>query len=639
MRRIQTILILPLLAGGFCIVACDGTGSGSFQSFLSQLSGISPDGNPLSNTSVADVTIDTGQDLIDTSSFFSDGASRARVRNESGYRADITLRFMSGDLVVYHAFIQVLPDMVTTVTSIKKVDSVDLTGEDILGRSLNGRTYYFGVDFDAFLPVEYVILPDGRVEIITVQPPPVTRFPTLQLLEPADDIPLSIGSSIVIRWSDEDMHPATMIQLYLQPVNSTSTADFIPVNQPIGAALDGMNDYREIVLDDILPGTYKVIARTFNTSQSVTSIAPGLIQLIDDPTNIAPTLKIISPSILTDYQLGDTITVEWEDADPDDNAIITFELQSVTTFEVDTGIFPLSTMISEDADGDLSDSGTFTITGVLPGLYDLVGTIDDGVLKGESRVERIVRILPALENDQPKLTFLIPAIDQSYPVDSTFVVSWTDSDENDNARITLLLDPDFGAIQLDGNELVLVNSIDEDDPIDEIKLKFPEEIELRSYRLLGIIIDGQTQSLSAAPGRIIVINSNIEGEGNSPGGDPDSGNDGDGDDTSDDITIIDISDPTRISRVTTLQFLIQLTPIQRDKPGRVEIDNESSGGNLRYTLSSEQWDISDQNEIILSLPDDLVSNDVIHRYFVVTVEWNIDSVMTTSILDQLIYFP
>lgn len=634
MRRIQTILVLPLLVGGLCIVACDGTGSGSFQSFLSQLSDISAD---RSDTSVADVTIDADQESIDASSFFSDGASRARVRNESDYRADITLRFMRGNLVVYHAFIQVLPDMVTTVTSIKRVDSVDLTGEDILGRSLNGRTYYFGVDFDAFLPVEYIILPDGRVEIVTIQQPPVTRFPTLQLLEPADDIPLTIGSSIVIRWSDEGLHPTTMIQLYLQPVDSTSTADFIPVNQPIGAALDGMNDYRVIVLDDILPGTYRVIARTFNTDQSVTSIAPGLIQLMDDPTNIAPTLKIITPSNLKDYQLGDTITVEWEDGDPDDNATITFELESITSAGVDAGKFPLSSMISEDADGDLYDSGTFTITGVLPGLYDLVGTIDDGDLKGESRVERIVRILPAPQNDQPKLTFLKPASDQSHPVDSTFVVSWTDSDENDNARITLLLDPDFGAIRLDGNELVLVNSIDEDDPIDEITLWFPEEIEFRSYRLLGIIIDGQTESLSAAPGRIIVVNSNIEEDRNNPGGDGDSGNNEDSEEN--DITIIDISDPTRISRVTTLQFLIQLTPILRDKPGRVEISNESFGGNIQYTLLAEQWDISDRGELTLNLPDDLIPSDVVHRNFEVTLEWNIDPELTTSILDQLIYFP
>lgn len=636
MRRIQIIFVLPLLVGGLCIVACDGTGS--FQLFLSQLSDTSP---APSDTSVADVTIDTQQSSTDAS-FFSEGASRARVRNESDYRADITLQFTRDNNIVHHAFIQVLPGMVTTVTSIKKVDSVDLTGEDILGRSLNGRTYYFGVDFDAFLPVEYIILPDGRVEIVVVQQPPVTLSPTLQLVEPSANNQLSIGSTLFIQWTDQGWPPNTMIQLFLQPVDSTSTADFIPIYQPIGTALDGMNDYRLVVLDDINPDTYRVIAQTINASadQSVTSIAPGLIQLSDDPTNIAPTLKITSPSNQKDYQLGDTIKIEWEDSDPDDNATITFELESVSSVGVDTGKFPLSSIIIlEDPDGDLADSVTITIRDVLPGLYNLVGTIDDGDLKGEFRVEKIVRIMPEPINDTPQLVFLTPVSDQSYLSDSTFLVSWTDSDENDNARISLLLDPDFGAIQLDGNELVLVNSIDEDDPADEITLGFPEEIEFRSYRLLGIIIDGQTESLSAAPGRIIVIKSDTEDDRDIPGGGIDSGNDEDGEDTANDITIIDISDPTQITRVTTLQFLIQLTAVLQDKPGRVEISNESFGGNIHYSLTSEQWDLSDRGELTLNLPDDLISDDVLHRYFEVIVEWNIDSELTTSILDQLIYFP
>lgn len=632
MKSIQRLLVLPLLAGCVYMVGCDGNSAGSFQALLSQFSGSSLNGrDSLDDTSVSDVS--SGLNNPSTDSIYAEGASRARVRNESGNPADITLYFYADDLVVHSAFIHILPDMITTVASLKKVDSVELTGEDVSGRILNGRTYYFGTDFNAFIPAEYVIRPDGQVELLPTPPGPTNGpvQPTLKLLEPAADVWLPPGSVVNVRWVDEGWNANALIQVFLQPVDLSSSAPrLIPMGAPIEIALDGLNDERLIVLEKLMLGDYRVMVQSHQAGNTITAIAPGIIHLIADPTNAAPELEILSPNSRVALYVGDTLDVTWNDRDIDHNATITFELESVAQSGMATGKFAISGPIAEDPDGDF-DSARFILHQVLPGLYDLVGTIDDGKSTGTSRVPGVVQVLPGSANDVPTLEFTQPMNNIHVPFDESFLVRWVDSDENDNARISFLLDPDLGNTPRDGNEILLIHSIDEDGDgqNDQRTLELPEGIKEKPYRLLGVIMDGQTEVVITAPGRVVVIGHVDDNQG---GHDDGTG----GEETIPDLPIVDVGDLDSVNRITlkSTEYLIQATSLPRETPGRVIISNVLSGGSLEIELLTEQWNVSLENGLTLTIPDDLVSSDVTPRLFDVIFEYLSDGGRRTIVSDS-----
>src|SRR3989304_5151081 len=110
----------------------------------------------------------------------------------------------------------------------------------------------------------------------------------------------------------------------------------------------------------------------------------------------------------------------------------------------------------------------------------------------------------AVNNDPPLLVLLEPASDVDVEIGRSLLVRWTDSDANDDARISLLLDPDLGNVPLDGDEVLLVASLgeNEDGPGDQITLGIPAGVIEGHYRLVGAITDGLTQTLTAAPGLV-----------------------------------------------------------------------------------------------------------------------------------------
>jgi hypothetical protein len=93
--------------------------------------------------------------------------------------------------------------------------------------------------------------------------------------------------------------------------------------------------------------------------------------------NIPPTIRIIHPSEDITVTHGDTIVIQWEDEDPDDNALIQFGLILKGYGIEDEKIFWISDFIPEDLDG-IYDEFSFTTDFDLA-EYRLVYTIDDKV--------------------------------------------------------------------------------------------------------------------------------------------------------------------------------------------------------------------------------------------------------------------
>jgi hypothetical protein len=434
---------------------------------------------------------------------------RARIRNESASRADVTIRFIDNDAIVHLAFVRSMPETVTTVTSPDMATQIEISGIDAAGRALGDSLFRLGVDYDKFRPAEYVISAapgdGGPVDPIPDDDEPVRPLPvSISLIEPATDVEVEPGATVPVRWVDEGGGPGAVVRLFLSPVNRSS--ERIAAGPAVGAALDGLNDQLSIVVQGVEPETYLIVAEIADGFTTATAVAPGRVIVLPDSENVAPTISIVSPRQMVDVERNGLLNVEWSDDDPDDNATITFALESSEGVGVSTGRFSIGAAYAEDPDGAGFDRVALPLTGVLPGLYDLIATIDDGERIGTDRVAQAVRVRGAPVNDAPTLRLIEPAADIVVPLNGSFTVRWEDSDGDDNARISLFLDPDLSVSAINGNEFLLAASIgeDADGPGDMITLGIPAGVLAGMYRVVGVITDGQVEVTSAAPGRVTV---------------------------------------------------------------------------------------------------------------------------------------
>jgi hypothetical protein len=443
-----------------------------------------------------------------------------------------------------------------------------------------------------------------------------------------------------------------VVTIFLQPVAASGTRGWIARGPGIGAALDGINDELQVVVQDVELGAYRVVGlvelRVDGAALTGTSFAPGVVRVVRDPGNAAPALEILSPEATVQLlRNGDSLAVQWDDSDPDDNATISFTLVSTGRADAAVESFAIGPPIAENPDGARLDAGTLVVRDVLPGYYDLLGTIDDGELIGTDRVERAVRILPAVDNDPPQLVLAEPAGDADVEIGRSVLVRWVDSDANDDARISLLLDPDLGNVPLDGDEVLLAASLgeNEDGAGDQIRLGIPPEVAEGEYRLVGAITDGLTQLLTRAPGLVRVR------QASSPA---DNGNDNDGDDSGSGggrVIIIGVIPPpppppppspwtvtplgptdavvVQSGEIVTVLFESAVDPSQN--LGRVYLSNRRYGGDVRVDVEPAELQRTDVNSLVVPIRTESIPNDAWPRSFDIEVETVIDGVVQVTV--------
>ena len=448
----------------------------------------------------------------------------AKVRNESDRSADVTVRFVQGDTIVHLAFVRVTPETETAVVSLEVADSVQVSGIDEQGVALTGATLTFGRDFDYAAPATYTIYPadetgdsepsDGDPSAPDASENPGMEVPeevayeppTIELTEPSADLRVMLGSPLTLRWEDSSSVPGAVVWLGLRALEGESAGTFIPLGPAVGAALDGISDELVVVVQDLELGAYEVVARIDDGVQVTSFTSPGILEISSDADNVAPRIKLKAPVSLLRLGGLDLLHIAWEDSDPDDNATVLFALVPTDPDAALGGAFELNPPVAEDPDGGNRDMGYWWLEDVLPGLYDLVATIDDGDLIGIDRVSGVVRILPEEDNDAPTLLLEQPAENLDVPSDGSFLVQWSDSDENDNARISLILDPLLTAVGSAADEILLVSSVGEDGDgdADRITLGVPPNTPVGAYRLKGVITDGQLETSTYAPGVLFI---------------------------------------------------------------------------------------------------------------------------------------
>jgi hypothetical protein len=435
-------------------------------------------------------------------------------------------------------------------------------------------------------------------------------------------------------------------------------------------ALDGINDELAFIVQDVEPGAYQLVGRLEDGTQVRTATAAGRIQVVRDPENAAPTIQFRSvafPAILLE---GESFTVAWDDDDPDDNATITVELVAPGNSEAAGHRVALGPPIAENPDGAVADSASFVVRGSLPGLYDVVATIDDGALRGSSRLDRAIRILPPRENDPSQLTLLQPDADFDLDTGRSFLVRWEDTDTNDDARISLLLDPDLGNEPLDGDEILLAAALSEnsDGVGDQLLLGVAADTPLGNYRVVGIITDGLTESLTRAPGILRLkaastsngntndntntnTNDNGNTNGNSNDNTPDNGNANGNDNSGSGGGIIIIPLPSgadpEVSPLDAPQadeiVVVESEPVQyvvdadvvhqpARTSSRIFLSNLAYGGAVRLDVTPDGFppDAVDPADIPVELRTDLIPNVAWPRKFDIEVEIVSNGILTLN---------
>ena len=552
--------------------------------------------NSNDNSSIGDVTSDPDAGTPNPIWPYLDEAIRARVRNESALRANVTLWFVRDDAIAHSAFLHVRSGMITTVESRRSADTVEASGFNELGDVLDSAEFVFGVDFDESTPAEYIIPADMPDEPIPDDVPP----PTIKMLAPGSDVSLPLGSTLIVQWTYTTAAHETLVRIYMQRADSAGSEGRTQVGSAVAAASEATAGTLSIILQDIDPGLYRIEGEIDDGRESSIAVAPGRVEVVEDEDNVAPSIEILSP--LAEIQLyeGEVLPIAWRVEDDSDNTTVAFSLATADETGGADGRVIIGTPVCDDPGGDGVCQAELTIADVRPGLYDLVGEIDDGELVGTYRVAEVVRIL----NDEPQLEFLEPRDDFRCDPGDSFDVGWIDSDDNDNARIRLVLDPDLNAVRLDGDEVLLVPVLDEDPDAagdDEKTVEIPAGVEKGKYRLAGTISDGITKPVYARARGLIYFGVCMP------------------EDPQLVLTVDDVSRKVHIGG--TIEVELKTSGVPHDANIRFYLSNHAYGG----TVSAEMLTAGvDLDALAISSFEPIITNDGWPRRFDLTFEAEAD---------------
>lgn len=276
----------------------------------------------------------------------------------------------------------------------------------------------------------------------------------------------------------------------------------------------------------------------------------------DLAASVPPTLIFLEPVATTEVVPGEELIVTIIDEDPDSSAVITFYLDpfeappdadeagtngaatsdggsaagtngaddmdgeadaepAVFVFVLDGDEIVLGADLAEDPDGQ-DDDFAFTIPDDLPlGSWRVVAVISDELSTSIVQAPGLVEVVAVgsetgdgqpLEEEQniaPTLELAAPAREASIVAGAALTVAWTDDDADDNAAISLFLDPDDDPFN--GNETVLAEAIEEDPDGDADATNLvAADVPPGTYRVVGLIDDGSITAVATAPGLVTV---------------------------------------------------------------------------------------------------------------------------------------
>lgn len=209
---------------------------------------------------------------------------------------------------------------------------------------------------------------------------------------------------------------------------------------------------------------------------------------------------LLEPANDVTLPLGSTLRVRWVDANIEPDAV-------VRIFLVPTdGSTPLSAgpAVGAALDG-INDELLILLDELPPGIYQVIGELEDGATITSSTAPGTIEVLPDPINEAPTLELIEPA--QAIEIDQggVLTVRWIDSDPDDNARISLWLDPDLTATEFNSNEIPLALSLGEDVDGGGDQITLGIVADPGEYRVAGRITDGLSEATAWAPGVVTIV--------------------------------------------------------------------------------------------------------------------------------------
>ena len=345
--------------------------------------------------------------------------------------------------------------------------------------SVSAGLYFVKAVISDRITPNYVAYSPGRVSI--VHPPSIT------VLEP-DGIVDVADSTYRIRWVDSDADDNASITLRYD-LDCAFGGEVLIGLVPWGEDPDGIWDSYSWNLDAIPEGQYFVKATIDDgVNTPVYSCSPGPLTVVHPPS-----ITVLRPEAAGD-ETHRSYRIDWSDRDADDNATISLWYDDDRSLGGENLIAQIPW--GEDPDGGVFDSYIWNTTLVPPGYYYVKAIIDDGKSSNFSYSAGRLKITA---NDPPEITVLEPS--EPREASKTFLITWIDHDEDDNATITLYYDNDNSP----GGEILIgvvpQGSLSDNNTFLWIVRDIPEGV----YYIRAVITDGIATARSYSTGTVHVV--------------------------------------------------------------------------------------------------------------------------------------
>jgi hypothetical protein len=398
--------------------------------------------------------------------------------------------------------------------------TTNLINDTITVLKNNGNGYYdqrreYLTDSGPYCALLADINDDGKHDIITANSYADTISvlysnypPTISILEPKGGSNIA-NSSYIISWEDFAPYTDAEISLYWDDddkgLNGTQIASKLSEDD------DGISGFYLWNISQMPEGDYWVYAKiddgTFEPRFNY-SAGPLTINHLFE-SNIPPTFHISEPD--GNYDISHLeFTIFWMDSDPDNDATISLYYDS------DDNGFDGALIIEGLSENSHGNSGIYAwnTSQIQEGEYYIYGICDDGTNEPIRKygsfpliVNHTYELTQTSSTNNNSLSNVPPFIQIIEPDGEThyshkeYMITWIDSDKNDDASISLYYDPDFSGY--DGT--LIISGLSEDEHGNSgMYIWNTTLIPNGEYFIYAIIDDGLEVSRDYSPGMIIV---------------------------------------------------------------------------------------------------------------------------------------
>jgi hypothetical protein len=336
--------------------------------------------------------------------------------------------------------------------------------------------------------------------------------PFIQITEP-DGNDDEVDSEFIITWLDSDADDDAQISLYYDSDSAgyygILIADYLSEdeNSELGAYVWNTTG--------LVIGEYWVYAEISDgVNEAVYNYSTGSIIINrSQQKNNPPSIQIIEPDGEGDFADSE-FSIMWLDSDSDNDAAITLFYNEDNT---DFNGTPIVSGLSEDANGN---SGVYrwNTTNVPEGEYYILGIIEDGTNEAVMRYSDFFVIVdhtspqipeppvepPPPKQNNPPLIQIVEPDGESDSADSQYMITWIDSDSDDNAAISLYYDTD--ASGLDGT-LIAIGIFENSHDNSGMYIWDTQAVPERDYYVYGVIQDGYETSSDYSQGMVTITHS------------------------------------------------------------------------------------------------------------------------------------